>query len=215
MAIIKFNNRKNSSSKRRINRLKRVIDYITDTNKTCNDLVGGNVVNKDNALSRMSVVKEYYNKCGGREYIHFVVSFKNQQNADIIYDIANKISELYKEYQVLFAVHLNTQHTHIHFIINTVCLTDGHKYSQSKSDMKRLKESIESIINSSGLMSDCFYEDYEDEYEDEYEYEQEYEEEQKLYEPMIFYDNPHLIEPMIFYDNPQFIEPMILFDNNL
>ena len=203
MAIVKFNNRKNSTNGRSANRLKRAIDYITDSNKTCDDLVGGNGVNKDNALNRMNVVKEYYNKCGGREYIHFVVSFKGQQNADIVYDIADRISMLYDEYQVLFAVHLNTQNTHIHFVVNTVCLTDGHKFSQSRSDVQKLKDRIENIINSAGLMYTDVYEEpsyfsYE-EIEDDFGYEDE--EEQELYEPMIFYEKSQLVEPMIFFGN--------------
>lgn len=196
MAVIKFNNRKNSTTGRRINRLKRVVDYITDPYKTDDDLIGGNGVNKENALSRMNTVKNYYNKCGGREYIHFVVSFQGQQDADSVYFIANQIAMLYEDYQVLFAVHLNTANTHIHFVINTVCVSDGHKYSQSKYDMKCLKEQIESIIAQSGLLCTDIYED-----NDNFDWEDEdYDEDAELVEPMIFFDEPHLIKPMIFFD---------------
>ena len=170
-------------------------------------------VNRNNAFERMNTVKKYYNKSGGREYIHFVVSFKGKQNADDVYEIAERIAMQYHEYQVLFAVHLNTDNTHIHFIVNTVCVSDGHKYSQSKSDMQNLKERIELIINQSGLLYDDIYEEdvysYDAFEDDPYELTKS---EDELYEPMIFYDKPHtsengLCEPMIFYD--ELFEPMV------
>lgn len=204
MAIIKFNNRRNSTIKKRNNRLRRAIDYITDLNKTCHDLIGGNSVNENNAFERMKIVKEYYNKCGGREYIHFVVSFKGKQNADIAYEIADNISMIFENYQVIFAVHLNTSNTHIHFVINTVCVLDGHKYGQSKSDMQNLKQFIENIITQSGIMYDGIYEeglysDYCYELDDDL-YELDLpEEESQLIEPFISNDDPDLIDPFIFY----------------
>ena len=193
MAIVKFNNRRNSASGRNVNRLKRAIDYITDTNKTCNDLIGGSGVNKDNALSRMNIVKEYYNKCGGREYIHFVISFKGQQDADALYFFAEKIAELYTGFQVLFAVHLNTANTHIHFVVNSVNINDGHKFSQSKSDLKHLKDKINQIANEYGLNSNEIIVD-ENEYFDYEDYDYD---EAELTEPMIFFETEGLIKPLI------------------
>ena len=73
MAIVKFNNRKNSSNGRSVNRLKRAIGYITDTNKTCDDLVGGSGVNKDNAFHRMNVVKEYGKSQLEKNFLNFWV----------------------------------------------------------------------------------------------------------------------------------------------
>jgi len=194
MAIIKFNNRKKSSSKGRPEKLKRILDYITDLKKTCTDLIGGNGVNKDNAFDRMNIVKEYYNKKAGREYIHFVVSFKGKQDADIVCDIAERICMLYADYQVLFSVHLNTRNTHIHFVLNTVSVTDGHKYSQSKADMQNLKKCVESIINQSGLLYEEIYEsDYYDDEEDDFEYP----DESELIDPIIPLEESELIDPII------------------
>ena len=202
MAIVKFNNRKNSTSNRRINKLKRIIDYITDPHKTCNDLIGGIGVNKANALERMNTVKEYYNKSGGREYIHFCVSFKGKQDADIVYDIGERIALFYKEYQVLFSVHLNTYNTHIHFIINTVCVNDGHKFTQSKSNLQELKNYIDTVIQSFGLSSESisvdtdYYQDYY--FDDEFD---EQENEQLLIEPMIFFDNRVVMDNNKYNEN--------------
>ena len=195
MAIVKFNNRKNSISGRSVNRLKRAIDYITDSNKTCDDLVGGSGVSKDNAFNRMNVVKEYYNKCGGREYIHFVVSFKGQHDADVLYFFAEKVAELYLGFQVLFAVHLNTANNHIHFVVNSVNVNDGHKFSQSRSDLKQLKDRINQIADNYGLNSDEIIIDEEEgfNFEDEdYDYD-----DAELIEPMVFFETEGLIKPLI------------------
>lgn len=195
MAIVKFNNRKNSTTGRSANKLKRAIDYVTDLNKTCNDLIGGSGVNKDNALDRMNTVKRYYNKCGGREYIHFVVSFKGQQDADAVYFLAENIADLYMGFQVLFAVHLNTANTHIHFVVNSVNVNDGHKFSQSKGDLKRLKGIINRLADSCGLNSDEVMVE-ESEYSDFEEADLGYNEDE-LIEPMIFFETEGLVKPLI------------------
>lgn len=75
------------SAEKRNNRLKRAIEYITAPNKTCDELTGGIGANGKNALERMNIVKKYYNKCGGREYVHFVVSFKGSQDVNVVYNI--------------------------------------------------------------------------------------------------------------------------------
>ena len=60
-------------------------------------------------LNQMETVKKFYGKEGEREYIHFCISFKGKMDADTAYFIADNISQLFDGFQVLFAVHLNTQ----------------------------------------------------------------------------------------------------------
>lgn len=183
----------------------------------------------------MRIVKEYYNKKAGREYIHFVVFFKGKQDADIVYGIAERICMLYADYQVLFSVHLNTRNTHIHFVLNTVSVTDGHKYSQSKADMQNLKKCIESIINQSGLLYEEIYEsDYYDDEEDDFEYSEESElidpiipieevrlsarwiplDELKLSKMWASFGEPKLIEGLISLDEPELIDPIVPLRND-
>lgn len=40
------------------------------------------------------------------------------------------------------AVHRNTAHSHVHFVMNSVCITDGHKFSQGPAEMEKFKESV-------------------------------------------------------------------------
>ena len=191
MAIVKFNNRKNSTSNHNKNKLNRIVAYITDYTKTCNDLIGGAGVSEKNAVERMETVKKYYGKEGGREYIHFCISFKGKRDADTTYFIADNITQLFDGFQVLFAVHLNTKNTHVHFVINSVNVNDGHKYSQSKSDMELLKRKINEVVTSFGLNTDEVIIEENDYFDYEYE-------ENELIEPMDFFDTEGLIRPLIY-----------------
>lgn len=196
MAVVKFNNRKNSIENCNSNKLKRGILYITNHKKTSKDLIGGIGVSYDNAYERMETVKRFYGKEGGREYIHFVVSFKGKKDVDTAYFIAENIADLYEDFQVLFAVHINTANTHIHFVINSVNVKDGHKFSQSRSDLQRLKDKINQIADKYGLNTEEITVDEDDcfDFEDDYEYDCDG---QNLIEPMIFYDIDGLIKPLI------------------
>lgn len=219
MAIVKFNNRKNSTSaEKRNNRLKRAIEYITDPNKTCDELTGGIGVNGKNALERMNIIKKYYNKCGGREYVHFVVSFKGRQDVNVVYNIGKKICEIYYEYQVLFAVHVNTKNTHIHFIVNTVSVFDGHKLSQSINELDGVRGGVELIIMNVGLRCcmSCVGEIFSEYQPRELIQPMTFYKRTELIEPMVFYgaDNSELTEPMIFYKETELTEPMVFYDQS-
>ena len=196
MAVVKFINRKNSIENCNRNKLKRGIQYITNHKKTSYDLIGGIGVNYDNTYEKMQIVKQFYEKDGGREYIHFVISFKGKKDADNVYFVAEKVAELYDGFQVLFAVHVNTANTHIHFVINSVNVKDGHKFSQSRSDLQRLKDKINQIADKYGLNTEEIIVDEDDcfDFEDDSEYDCD---EQNLIEPMIFYDIEGLIKPLI------------------
>jgi len=203
MAIIKFNNRKNSVIDCKNNKLKRGILYITNHKKTSDDLIGGIGVDSNTVCERMETVKQFYGKDGGREYIRFVVSFKGKKDEVIVFMAAENIAALFEDFQVLFAVHINTKNTHAHFIANSVNVNTGKKFSQSRADLQKLKDIINDISNKFGLNLEEMAVDEDDDYLFEY---KDYYEEEELIEAMIFMDPPHkeskLIEPMIFYDKP-------------
>lgn len=181
MAIVKFSNAKADKNNNSGRKLKRAINYITNSKKTRPELIGGIGVDKDNSFERMETVKRFYNKTHGREYKSFVVSFKGERFEDVVYEAAKYISRYFSDYQVLYAVHINTENTHIHFIVNSVCVSDGHKLSQSKSDLQDFKDYVADAVSIFGLdddftlygytednYSDDTYEYYCEEYEDEY-----------------------------------------------
>lgn len=196
--------------------MKRGIEYILDPSKTSSEYVGGIGVNAENAVSRMDAVKGVYHKTGGRQYIHFVASFRDKVSKDEAFEIAGELAQHYSSFQVLYAVHFNTYNTHIHFIINTVCVMDGHKFNQSQRDMLDVKNHFLLLCHQRGIdydIEDLEYDgcdddsflypdnDYDD-YERIYNHEQYYCEERSCYlfpyiDP-IFEENPYL--PLYYRD---------------
>ena len=217
MAIIRYFNSKNSMSKGKYT-LKRVLNYISNPEKTAGQ-TGGLYVNEKNALERMRAVKQYYGKEDGRIYIHFTISFKGKRDVQNLYEFAEEVSEQFSDFQVLFAIHNNTANHHIHFVINSVSISDGHKFSQSRDDMNKFKKFIAYLEQDHGLdngfvdfyINDTIEDYYDDNGEDEHfecapfeEYISKipnFDELTELVSPIEFFDcgGKELTEPVIFY----------------
>lgn len=228
MAITRFIQQKNTEEYRSGSKLRRAIEYITSRKKTSPGLIGGLGVEEKNALLRMKTVKELFYKEGGREYVHFVVSPEGKKDPDALYFAANEIAGFYFGFQVLYAVHLNTDNTHVHFILNTVNVFDGHKFSQSRADLERFKDVVESVLYRYGIYADIeentFYDMEEDEFDTLFSDEDASSEESIA--PLQFinenkgseYEKIELVEPMIFYAGKEEMEkdqplvaPMIFY----
>ena len=145
MAIIKFINNKVG--------LKKTLNYICKEEKTNNKLVTGINCMTENAYEEMMTVKKVFNKLGGREKIHFIQSFSPEDKLDYqtAHEIARKLIEEFKEYQIVIATHQDTKHIHSHFVINTVNFINGKKIQFSKKDLERLKELSNKLCLEYGL----------------------------------------------------------------
>lgn len=145
MAIIKFINNKVS--------LKRTLVYICKEEKTDNKLVSGINCIPENAYDEMIAVKRAYQKLTGREKIHFVQSFspKDQLTFKQAHEIGVKIAEFYNDFQIVVATHIDKEHIHNHFVLNTVNFKTGRKFHQSKQDMQKFKEFSNRICKEYGL----------------------------------------------------------------
>ena len=120
--------------------------YVTNDIKTVNGLyVGGrHITDISNATEEMMQVKEFYGKLDGRVATHGVISLDEEEsdpkNASKLMMLLNDLmQEVFPQYQVVYAVHTNTENLHIHFIINTVGL-DGKKIHMDKRFMKDVFE---------------------------------------------------------------------------
>lgn len=106
-----------------------VIAYAKDEEKTEREFyVDGINCNPATARTQFITVKQSFGKTDGIQAYHGYLSFKEQ---NITPELAHKIGmEFAKEvwgerFQVLVTTHLNTQHLHCHFVINSVSFTDG------------------------------------------------------------------------------------------
>ena len=145
MAIIKFTNSKAE--------LKTIIDYVTRTDKTNANLITGKDCVANSCLEEMKTVKEFYNKNGGRQYIHIVQSFspKDVLNFQKAHEIGIKFANYFQGFQVLVATHTDREHIHNHLIINSVNFENGKKFNQSKNDMQKVKDYSDKLCKEAGL----------------------------------------------------------------
>ncbi len=145
MAVIKTTNPKVST-------LKQGIKYITNPEKT--ELITGKDCIAETALEEMQATKELYNKTEGRQYMHFVQSFKPDDPLDPsqAHQIGLEMAEKrFKGYEVLVATHTDKDHLHNHLIVNSVSFESGEKIQLSKNDLKAIKELSDQICEREGL----------------------------------------------------------------
>lgn len=147
MAVIKATNSKTGGN------LKKIIAYVTKEEKTEDKYISGQNCNPETALEEMQATKERFSKVDGREYKHFVQSFKpGEVTAEKAHQIALEWSEKhFKGHEVLIATHEDKKHTHTHFIVNSVNFENGKKLQQSKEDLKEMKLSSDRICEREGL----------------------------------------------------------------
>lgn len=145
MAIIKFINNKVS--------LKKTLNYICKKEKTQNKLITGINCTTENAYEEMMVVKRAFNKMGGREKIHFIQSFSPNDELDYktAHEIAIKLADRFKDFQMVIATHQDTEHIHSHFVLNTVNYTNGRKIQFSDKDLEELKNFSNKLCIEYGL----------------------------------------------------------------
>ena len=109
--------------------LRDVVNYVKDVEKTEQELFCEGI-NCTPAIAREQfvTVKEQFDKTDGIQAYHGYLSFKE---TDITPKLAQHIGMEFansvwgKKYQVLVTTHLNTEHLHCHFVINSVSFVDG------------------------------------------------------------------------------------------
>ena len=129
--------------------LHNVMAYAADGYKTEKRLyVSGVNVTPDTATYKMQQTKLRYGKTDGIIAFHAIQSFKP---GEVTPEFAHKIGvEFAKEmwgdrFEVLIAMHLNRQHLHNHFVINSVSFADGKKYYDNIENynlMKRISDRL-------------------------------------------------------------------------
>ena len=123
--------------------LRDVVNYVKNGEKTEQEFFCEGI-NCTPAIAREQfvTVKEQFDKTDGIQAYHGYLSFKE---TDITPELAQHIGMEFansvwgKKYQVLVTTHLNTEHLHCHFVINSVSFVDG-KRCRDTSWFKFYKE---------------------------------------------------------------------------
>lgn len=135
--------------------IRQVMTYTTNPDKTEKQFytIGINCEVKD-AVKQMQFVKTLYGKENGILAFHAYQSFnEGEVTPEIAHEIGVKLAnEMWGDrFQVVVSTHLNTQHLHNHFVINSVSFKDGKKYYSNLTNTALLRKTSDEICEEYGL----------------------------------------------------------------
>lgn len=132
-----------------------VLAYAKDEEKTEREFfVEGINCNPSTARDQFVTVKEQYGKTGGVQAYHGYLSFKEmditpEKAQEVGMEFANRVWG--KRFQVVVTTHLNTEHLHCHFVINSVSFVDGLKLANEEKAWFKFHHIADEICKSHGL----------------------------------------------------------------
>ena len=135
--------------------IRQVMTYTTNPDKTEKQFytTGINCEVKD-AVKQMQLIKTIYGKENGILAFHAYQSFnEGVVTPEIAHEIGVKLAnEMWGDrFQVVVSTHLNTQHLHNHFVINSVSFKDGKKYYSNLENTALLRKTSDEICEEYGL----------------------------------------------------------------
>ena len=139
-----------------IQSLKDVMDYAVNPSKTEQQfLVSGINCEPSIARQQMIITKQRFTKLDGRTAYHAYQSFKpGETDPQSAHDIGVKFArQLWGDrFQVVVATHVDKQHIHNHFVINSVSFMDGKKFhSTCESYFGQMRELSDRLCEQHGL----------------------------------------------------------------
>ena len=153
MATVNFINRPKGQTR---GGLHAVLSYAMKPEKTAYE--GTHLISGVNC-SPGSVYHEFINtklingKCNGRMYYHFVQAFPKTEKVTprTAHEIALKLADFYKGYEILVCTHTDREHIHSHFIVNSVSLETGKKLHQSAQAIQNIRNYSDELCREYGL----------------------------------------------------------------
>ncbi len=111
-------------------------------------LLSGLNCTPESACSEFIATKSIYEKTDGVQFYHYTQSFKDDEDISplIAHEIAIKFAEKhYNDYEVLVATHVDQEHLHSHFIINSVSFETGKKLHETPNTLQNLRQTSDII----------------------------------------------------------------------
>ena len=132
-----------------------IVGYTTRPDKTEKRLfVDGINCIPEIAVQEMIVVKKQFRKEDGRLAYHGYMSFQpGEVTPEQCHEIGMQLArEMWGDkYQVVVATHLDRNHLHCHFAINSVSFMDGKKYDRSNAEYVRMRSIADKLCLECGL----------------------------------------------------------------
>lgn len=110
----------------------------------------------DSPFDEMVAVKQVFGKTGGRQYTQMILSptpIGNNITDEEFFAMAKEAAAPICEagFQCTIAVHFDTGKRHLHIVQNCVSYIDGHKFSQSVSQLNRFKLHCNKVLTKYGF----------------------------------------------------------------
>lgn len=122
--------------------LKNQLKYLEKEGKTLEKLKEGINCTTDNIEKEFNIVKEMYNKKEGKQYYHYTQAFSKTDKItpEKAHEIGKEwIEKNIKGYQIYLVTHIDKEHIHNHFLINSVSIEYGKKLQISPKKLEKMK----------------------------------------------------------------------------
>lgn len=173
MAEVYGNVNVNYSYCKSVAQLKSAADYILGTKKeqikegiqkTRPDLYGVFGCNRDNFANSLLITRKMHDKKYSRYKQKDIlahkmsISFHPDDNDKLTYEEADKIAREFahqffwsKGYEAMWAVHTDTEHIHVHFIVSNCNLRDGKSFRRGMPELKEMSQFFGEQCREQGL----------------------------------------------------------------
>lgn len=134
-----------------------LIKYCSQDKKTVHNgrkLVTGVNCVAQSAFNEMMNTKLQYRKTGGRQYYHIMQSFHPDEliTPETAHEIALRFAEEnFPGFEVLVATHVDRNHVHSHFVVNSVNVETGYKFHSDNNEIQRLRDASDKLCLEYGL----------------------------------------------------------------
>lgn len=153
MAVIK-----RVSSKAKTGKIEK---YLKDPEKTEEKLISAMNCDSENFTKQCEMTNLLYNKNqnqNDRKYYHIVQSFSPKDNVNLTYEKAHEIGKQFAEknfkgHEVLVVTHIDKEHIHNHFVVNSVSLENGKKYRADNKSLWQMRRTSNELCQQNGLVN--------------------------------------------------------------
>ena len=151
-AILKFINGSNTGSQY----IQDVYNYIADPVKTENgNLVATQGCSMKHPIEDMLTNKKLWQKTHGKQGEHFVLSLApngaGKSPTEVLHAIEDIVETVYPQNIAVIAVHTDSKFLHGHVLLDSVNAVTGRKFSQSPSDLNKVKQKANTILKKHGF----------------------------------------------------------------
>ena len=135
-----------------------VSEYIQQYFKT-KGLVGSwGITDINKAAEEMTELSEAVHKYNGVHLRHFVMSLDTDVLPETLYSLAKSFAFFYGAmHQIIFGIHQDSSHNHIHFMMNSVSYRNGLKYYGTYSQFFGFVNYCNNILKDWGIDEEIKY----------------------------------------------------------